>query len=92
MSEGREELNYSTWDQYNADDQSEKIHESWETVVEGEMPPRYYTVVHRDAVLSPEDRTVLQTWASTFERLERDDDDDEDDHDNDKKHKDDDSS
>ena len=84
VSEGREELNYSTWDEYNAEDQSEKIHESWETVVEGEMPPRYYTVVHRDALLSPEDRAVLQTWASKFERLERDD---EEDHDKDEKRK-----
>lgn len=32
VSEGREELNYSTWNRYSAEDQGEKIHESWETV------------------------------------------------------------
>ena len=84
VSEGREELNFSIWHQYNAEDQGEKIHESWETVVEGEMPPRYYTIMHRDALLSPEDRAVLQTWAGTVERLER-----EHDEDNDEKRKDD---
>lgn len=85
VSEGREELNFSTWKQYNPEDQAENIHESWETVVAGEMPPRYYTVMHRDARLSPEDRAVLQHWAGTVERLERDEE-----HDNDEKHKDDD--
>jgi hypothetical protein len=78
VSEGREELNYSTWDQYNAEDQGEKIHESWETVKEGEMPPWYYTVMHRDALLSPEDRAVLQTWAGKVERLDRDHDEEND--------------
>lgn len=88
VSEGRDELNFSAWKQYNTKDQSEKIHESWETVAEGEMPPRYYTVIHRDAFLSPEDHAVLQTWASKFKRLERDH---EKENDKDEKHKDDDS-
>lgn len=83
VSEGREELNFSTWKQYSPKDQGENIHESWETVVEGEMPPRYYTVMHREARLSPEDRAVLQRWAGTVERLERD----EEEHDTDEKHK-----
>ena len=85
VSEGREDLNFSIWDQYSPKDQGEHIHESWETVVEGEMPPRYYTIMHQDALLSPEDRAVLQTWAGTVERLER-----EHDEENDEKHKDDD--
>lgn len=40
--------------------------------------------MHRDALLSPEDRAVLQAWAGTVERLEREDQE----HDKDEKHKD----
>ena len=87
VSEGREELNYSTWNQYNAKGQSKKIHESWESIAEGEMPPRYYTVMHRNAVLSPEDRAILQTWAGKVKRLARDRHEESD---KDEKHKDDD--
>lgn len=63
ISEGREALNFSTWDQYSPRDQGEHIHESWETVAEGEMPPWYYTVIHSEARLSSEDRQMLRTWA-----------------------------
>jgi hypothetical protein len=69
IAEGREEVNYSTWDRYNAEDRAEKIHESWETVDEGEMPPWYYTVLHPEARLSPADRALLRTWAGEAKRL-----------------------
>jgi len=82
VSEGREELNFSTWNQYSAKDQGEKTHEIREAIVEGEMPPWYYTLIHREAVLSSEDRRVLQSWAGKFARSERPDDD----RDNDEKH------
>ena len=75
VSEGREELNFSTWNQYSAKDQGKKTHEIREVIVEGEMPPWYYTLIHRDAVLSSEDRTVLQSWVGKVERSERRDDD-----------------
>jgi hypothetical protein len=63
VAEGREELNFSTWSQYSAKDQGKKLHESWETVAEGEMPPWYYTILHPEARLSPADRQILRTWA-----------------------------
>jgi hypothetical protein len=74
VAEGREELNYSTWERYNTEDRSENIHESWETVDEGEMPPWYYTVMHPAARLTPEDRAILRAWAGEAKRLAPDDD------------------
>jgi hypothetical protein len=85
VSEGREELNYSTWDRYNPEDRAEHIHESWETVDEGEMPPWYYTVMHPAARLSPADRTLLRTWAGEAQRRAPDD-DKHDKHEKDKDH------
>ena len=63
VHEGRDELNFSTWDRYAADEQVKKLKKSWEEVEEGEMPPWLYLSVHRDAVLSAEDKAVLRQWA-----------------------------
>ena len=63
VRDGRDELNFSTWDRYTIEDQVEKRAETWEEVAEGEMPPRLYLPLHRDAVLSTEDRAILRDWA-----------------------------
>ena len=63
VAEGRDEVNFSTWQQYSAEEQAENIHESWEAVAEGEMPFWYYTLVHRDARLLSEERQLLEAWA-----------------------------
>jgi len=64
VSEGRRELNFSTWNRMSAEQQAKKIRKSSEEVSEGEMPPWYYLIVHRDARLTAEDRTTIHDWAS----------------------------
>jgi hypothetical protein len=71
VREGRAELNFSTWDQYGTRQQAKKLRESFEEVAEGKMPPWFYMPVHRDAVLSPQDRSALRGWA--LGELPRDD-------------------
>lgn len=63
VKEGREELNFSTWNRYGAKEQSKKIHESWEEVEEGEMPLWFYLPLHPEAALSDTDRAALREWA-----------------------------
>jgi hypothetical protein len=63
VREGRAELNFSTWDQYNTQQQVKKLKESWVNVTEGAMPPWYYLPIHREARLSPDDRALLRQWA-----------------------------
>jgi hypothetical protein len=63
VNEGREKLNFSTWDQYSTKDRAKKLHESWEEVEENKMPPWSYTLVHLDAKLLPEERAALQAWS-----------------------------
>lgn len=60
---GREELNFSAWNRITAQQQVKKLKETWTEVADGEMPPWFYLAVHRDGVLSAEDRTVLRKWA-----------------------------
>ena len=86
VHKGREELNFSTWNQYSAKERLKKLHESWEEVEEGEMPLWFYTAVHRGANLSPEDRATLRTWSAGALKHERGQDQKE--HDNDEKERD----
>jgi hypothetical protein len=60
VREGREELNFSTWNRITTQQQVKKMKKSWEEVAEGEMPPWLYLGIHRDATLSAEDRTALR--------------------------------
>lgn len=72
VHEGREKLNFSTWDQYSTKERVKKLQESWEEVAEGEMPPWFYTALHRDANLSPEEHEILRTWSVGALSHERD--------------------
>lgn len=63
VREGRQELNFSTWNRITTQQQVKKLKESWKEVAEGEMPPWFYLSIHRDATLSAEDRTTLRNWA-----------------------------
>jgi hypothetical protein len=62
VREAREHLNFSTWERYTPEERSENLHEIREEVEEGDMPPASYLRIHRDAVLSAEDRAVLLEW------------------------------
>ena len=64
VSEGREELNFSTWQRYDAQKQMKKLKETIETMNQGEMPPWYYTMIHPEARLSDRGRQAIIAWAS----------------------------
>jgi len=63
VHDGREHLNFSTWDRYTPEQQIKKLKQSWEQVEKGEMPLWIYMPTHRDAVLSMEDKAILCEWA-----------------------------
>lgn len=62
VDEGREEMNFSAWSGYSEKKKAKKIHEIWEEVSEGEMPPWYYTPLHPEAELSAADKETLHNW------------------------------
>lgn len=53
VSEGRDRLNFSEWDR------PQRAEELSETVLEGSMPPRYYTLIHPAARLSRAEKQAL---------------------------------
>jgi hypothetical protein len=54
VDEGRDELNFSAWDRDDGE-----ADDAVESIDEGSMPPRQYTVIHRDAGLSASEKAEL---------------------------------
>ena len=63
VREGREAVNYSTWNRLDAGDRREAVEESWEETEEGEMPLWFYLPLHPEAKLSDADLAVLRGWS-----------------------------
>ncbi len=63
VAEGREELNFSTWNRYGSRQIVKKMKEIVEEIEEGEMPPWFYLPTHPEARLSDSDRRLLIQWA-----------------------------
>jgi hypothetical protein len=75
VEHGREELNFSDWERFGED-----ADDAIEVIESGEMPPDRYTMVHRGAMLSDEERAVL---IDALLQMADDDDGDDDDRDED---------
>ncbi len=54
VEEGRDKLNFSEW---GRDDN--ELDDAIEVIRDGEMPPKQYTLLHRDAKLTDEEATIL---------------------------------
>jgi hypothetical protein len=64
VNEGREHLNFSTWDSASERRQARRLRFGIPHVMdEHEMPLWYYTIIHRHAVLSDSQRQTLRQWA-----------------------------
>lgn len=64
VKEGREELNFSMWNQYTGKKKDKKLKEIAEEVDEREMPPWFYLPLHPEARLSSDDRQQVQEWVT----------------------------
>jgi hypothetical protein len=73
VNEGKGELNFSEFLAYSPKKARHKLDEVMEMVNEGEMPLESYTLIHKNAKLSSEEKTVLADWASlTMKQIEKD--------------------
>ena len=64
VSEGREELNFSTWGSYSAKRRAKKLAKIAKEVNEAEMPPWYFLPMHPEARLAESDRVALRAWVA----------------------------
>ena len=63
IEHGKEELNFSDWENYSIKKKDHKLEELVEEVEEGKMPLDEYTWTHKDARLTVEQKDVLFEWA-----------------------------
>ena len=64
IKEGKREVNFDEFANYSIRRQYKKLEEINEQVKEDEMPLSSYTLIHKDAVLSKEQKLSIATWAS----------------------------
>ncbi len=62
VDNARGHLNYSEWPAFDREEQEHLFEEMWEMLSEGEMPLKSYTLIHRDARLTDDERAVLLEW------------------------------
>ncbi|HVD98093.1 MAG TPA: heme-binding domain-containing protein [Cytophagaceae bacterium] len=70
INEGREELNFSEWKNYNAKKADHKLEECIEQIEEGEMPMYSYTLSHSEATLSEAQKKLLIDWFASVRKVE----------------------
>ena len=63
VAEGRETLDFSTWQSLAPRKKAKLLEKSVEEVEEGGMPPWYYAFMHPRARLDQAERTALVAWA-----------------------------
>jgi hypothetical protein len=73
INEGREELNFSLWNDYNTKRKDKKLKECIEQINEGEMPMSSYTLTHKDAKLRAAQQKALNDFFASLRTFENKD-------------------
>lgn len=63
--DGKKHVNYDEYTNKSAWYQMHKMEETIEMVKEGEMPLKSYTIVHKDAKLTMEEKVKITGWAQS---------------------------
>jgi len=64
--DGREEFNFSDWESYKKTDKAGILDGISDEVADGEMPMKIYTIIHRNASLSDDEKEIIVNWADEF--------------------------
>jgi len=67
VDEGKHEINFDEFASYRIAKQYKKMHECIEEVEEGEMPLNSYTWIHKNAILTNEEKTTLVSWFKSIQ-------------------------
>lgn len=62
VHDAREEMNFSDWGGYRLDKRERLLEDMLEEVEEGEMPPRYYLLVHPQTRIAGDELETLRAW------------------------------
>jgi hypothetical protein len=64
VNEGRRELNFSEWGSYSNDVRAHKLNAITKEVQDGDMPPWYYLIMHRNSRLNQQERDQVMNWSA----------------------------
>ena len=59
IQEGKDELNFNEWAEYSDRRKNSKLRSIISQIEEDEMPLDSYTLIHKDAILSDEDKRMI---------------------------------
>lgn len=65
VNDGKRHFNFSTFAKLRIAIQNHKLEEVIEQVKEGEMPMTAYTLIHRDAALTNDQKALIIQWAQS---------------------------
>ena len=65
VHDGRKRMNLSEWGNYPQKKKEDKLDAICDMVSQNEMPPLQYRLIHRDSVLTQQDRDTLCQWTKT---------------------------
>lgn len=66
VERGRAAVNFSNWGAYSPQDQQKHLKEICSEVADGEMPALQYTLIHREARLTGDERTAVCRWTKSI--------------------------
>jgi Haem-binding domain len=64
IEEGKQEINFNEFATYRLRRQYRKLQEIVDQIKEDEMPMSSYTLIHKNATLSAEQKNIIITWAT----------------------------
>ncbi|PIB38564.1 heme-binding domain-containing protein [Maribacter sp. 4G9] len=64
IKEGKAELNFNEWDSYSSRRKNSKLKSIISQIEDDEMPLKSYTLIHRDARLSDNEKKIVLDWVS----------------------------
>lgn len=64
IKEGKQHLNFSEFASYPIRRQYKKLEETNDEVKKGDMPLNSYTLIHRDAILSDQQKLAITNWVN----------------------------
>ena len=67
VKEGKRELNFSEFASYSAKKQAHKMKGLVEQLQKDWMPLNTYLWIHKDAIMSPEEKTLVINWADSLQ-------------------------
>jgi hypothetical protein len=66
INEGKEELNFNTYGEYSRRRKKSKLKSIISQIKDDEMPITSYILIHRDAKISKEDKTIITKWLTNL--------------------------